>query len=166
MKQVTVKTLHRVIQELYPDINLYIARVYRHGATDIRSVISNTKIKAGLRTKVIEYRSNRLEYTIPEDTKFSVSVSNQAITVTLDDSAVKLFHTRFVVVDLKVKAKLILLGITQVRVFSTDLSDHVTIAVDILNDRSHLKYCYIIDPALEINIDLVTQALKLKGIMV
>ena len=165
MKQVTVKTLHRVIQEPYPDTNLYITHVHKHGATDIRSVISKTKIKAGLRTKVIEYRSNRLEYTIPEDTGFSVSVSNQAITVTLEDRLVKIFHTRFVVVDLKVKAQLILLGIRQVRVFSTDLSDHVTIAVDILNDRSHLKYSYIIDPTLEINIDLVTQALKLKGIM-
>ena len=158
MKQVTVKTLHRVIQDLYPDTSLYITHVHKHGATDIRSVISNTKIKAGLRTKVIEY-------TIPEDTKFSVSVSNQAITVTLEDRLVKIFHTRFVVVDLKVKAQLILLGITQVRVFSTDLSDYTTIPVDSLNDRSHLKYCYIIDPKIEINIDLVTQALKLKGIM-
>ena len=165
MKQVTVKTLHRVIQELYPDINLYIARVYKHGTTDIRSVISNTHIKAGLRTKVIEYRSNRLEYTIPEDIGFSVSVSNQAITVTLEDRLVKIFHTRFVIIDLKVKAQLILLGITQVRVFSTDLSDYTTLPVDSLNDRSHLKYSYIIDPTLEINIDLVTQALKLKGIM-
>ena len=165
MKQVTVKTLHRVIQELYPDINLYITHVHKHGATDIRSVISNTKIKAGLRTKVIEYRSNRLEYTIPEDTKFSVSVSNQAITVTLEDKTVKMFHTRFVIIDLKVKAQLILLGITQVRVFSTDLSDYTTIPVDSLNDRSLFKYCYVIDPKIKINIDLVTQALKLKGIM-
>ena len=165
MKPATVKTVHKVIQDLYPDVHLYVAHVDYHGATVIRSVISNTKIKAGLRTKVIEYRSNKLELTIPEDKGFSVSTSNQSIVVTLKDSLTRLIHTRFVVADLKVKAQLTLLGIRQVRVFSTDLTNHTTIPVDKLDDRTHLKYCYVIDPSLDIDVDLVTQALKLKGIM-
>ena len=163
-----LKLIHKTVQDIYPDLNLYVAIQDKHGKTVIRSVISNTKIKAGLRYKVVEYRSNRLELTLTADAVPTVGVSNHAIIVSIKDSPVKLIHSRFVMGDAKVKAQLKLLGVSEVRVFSTDLTDSAIMPISNLDNRAHYKYCkycYVVDPSLEIDIDLVTQAFKLKGII-